>query len=153
MYRSHSGGLLDVEHDMEALRKFDGKYWKNLFDSHVGKTNWPYGSEVWSKKEWVLLGISHTSSFKDLGMIVLVSQVNRLRKMNRHVVGVGCASMGDTSVALSAYCAVAGIPLILFLPANRISKTNNKTLDLKPQPNKQRSIYVHLYIILKTGYC
>ncbi|KAK1354280.1 Transcription repressor MYB6 [Heracleum sosnowskyi] len=26
MYRSHFGGLLDVEHDMEALRKFDGPY-------------------------------------------------------------------------------------------------------------------------------
>ncbi|KAK1355188.1 hypothetical protein POM88_048444 [Heracleum sosnowskyi] len=100
---------------MEALRKFDGQYWKNLFDSCVGKTDWPM--EV------------------------------------RHVVGVGCASAGDTSASLSAYYAAAGIPLILFLPANRISKTNSKTLDLKPQPNKQRSIYVHLYIILKTGHC
>lgn len=41
--------------------------------------------------------------------------------MNRPVVGVGCASTGDTSAALSAYCASAGIPSIVFLPANRIS--------------------------------
>lgn len=54
-------------------------------------------------------------------MTVLVSQVNRLRKMNRPVIGVGCASTGDTSAALSAYCASAGIPSIVFLPANRIS--------------------------------
>lgn len=54
-------------------------------------------------------------------MTVLVSQVNRLRKMNRPVVGVGCASTGDTSAALSAYCASAGIPSIVFLPANKIS--------------------------------
>ncbi|GFS43459.1 pyridoxal-5'-phosphate-dependent enzyme family protein [Actinidia rufa] len=144
---------------MEALRRFDGEYWRSLFDSRVGKTTWPYGSGVWSKKEWVLpviddddivsafegnsnlfwaerfgkhlvgmndlwvkhCGISHTGSFKDLGMTVLVSQVNRLRKMNRPVVGVGCASTGDTSAALSAYCAAAGIPSIAFLPANRIS--------------------------------
>ncbi|PNX65264.1 threonine synthase, partial [Trifolium pratense] len=26
----------------------------NLFDSRVDKTTWPYGSRVWSKKEWVL---------------------------------------------------------------------------------------------------
>lgn len=159
VYRSRSGGLLDVQHDMEALKEFDGNYWKNLFDGRIGKTNWPYGSGVWSKKEWVLpeidsddivsafegnsnmfwaerygkqhlgmndlwvkhCGISHTGSFKDLGMTVLVSQVNRLRKMNRPVVGVGCASTGDTSAALSAYCASAGIPSIVFLPANKIS--------------------------------
>ncbi|WVZ00513.1 hypothetical protein V8G54_026582 [Vigna mungo] len=159
VYRSQSGGLLDVQHDMAALKRFDGEYWRSLFDSRVGKTTWPYGSGVWSKKEWVLpeihdddivsafegnsnlfwaerfgkqflgmndlwvkhCGISHTGSFKDLGMTVLVSQVNRLRKMNRPVVGVGCASTGDTSAALSAYCASAGIPSIVFLPANRIS--------------------------------
>ncbi|KAE8714094.1 Threonine synthase [Hibiscus syriacus] len=159
VYRSCSGGLLDVQHDMEALKKFDGAYWRDLFDSRVGKTTWPYGSGVWSKKEWVLpeidpddivsafegnsnlfwaerfgkqflgmndlwvkhCGISHTGSFKDLGMTVLVSQVNRLRKLKRPVVGVGCASTGDTSAALSAYCAAAGIPSIVFLPANKIS--------------------------------
>ncbi|KAB2613040.1 threonine synthase [Pyrus ussuriensis x Pyrus communis] len=159
VYRSNSGGLLDVQHDMAALKNYDGKYWRDLFDSRIGKTTWPYGSGVWSKKEWVLpeidsddivsafegnsnlfwaerygkqflsmndlwvkhCGISHTGSFKDLGMTVLVSQVNRLRKMNRPVVGVGCASTGDTSAALSAYCAAAGIPSIVFLPANRIS--------------------------------
>jgi len=159
VYRSNSGGLLDVHHDIEALAKFDGAYWRNLFDSRVGKTTWPYGSGVWSKKEWVLpeihpddivsafegnsnlfwaerfgkqfvgmndlwvkhCGNSHTGSFKDLGMTVLVSQVNRLRKMNRPLVGVGCASTGDTSAALSAYCASAGIPSIVFLPANKIS--------------------------------
>ncbi|KAH7276400.1 hypothetical protein KP509_39G005500 [Ceratopteris richardii] len=159
IYRSKDGKLLDVQHDMDALKKFDGTYWKTLFDSRVGKTTWPYGSGVWSKKEWVLpeidnddivsafegnsnlfwaerfgkeilgmndlwvkhCGISHTGSFKDLGMTVLVSQVNRLRKLNKNLIGVGCASTGDTSAALSAYCASAGIPAIVFLPANKIS--------------------------------
>ncbi|OAY81935.1 Threonine synthase 1, chloroplastic [Ananas comosus] len=162
VYRSRSGGLLDVRHDMCALARFPGSYWRELFDSRVGRTTWPYGSGVWSKKEWVLpgiddehivslfegnsnlfwaerlgrdhlggmpdlwvkhCGISHTGSFKDLGMTVLVSQVNRLRRapLSRPIAGVGCASTGDTSAALSAYCAAAGIPAIVFLPADRIS--------------------------------
>jgi hypothetical protein len=54
IYRSKTGALLDVQHDMEALKKFDGAYWRSLFDSRVGKTTWPFGSGVWSKKEWVL---------------------------------------------------------------------------------------------------
>ncbi|XP_074589133.1 threonine synthase, chloroplastic-like [Curcuma longa] len=162
VYSSSSGGLLDVRHDLAALKRFPGSYWRALFDSRVGGTSWPYGSGVWSKKEFVLpeidpdhivslfegnsnlfwaerlgrdhlggmpdlwvkhCGISHTGSFKDLGMTVLVSQVNRLRRapLSRPIAGVGCASTGDTSAALSAYCAAAGIPSIVFLPADRIS--------------------------------
>ncbi|KAJ6794419.1 putative threonine synthase, chloroplastic [Iris pallida] len=161
VYRSRSGSLLDVQHDLGALKKFPGEHWRSLFDSRVGRTTWPFGSGVWSKKEFVLpeidpdhivslfegnsnlfwaerlgidhlggmndlwvkqCGISHTGSFKDLGMTVLVSQVNRLRKqLNRPIVGVGCASTGDTSAALSAYCAAARIPAFVFLPADRIS--------------------------------
>uniref|UniRef100_A0A9I9DK45 Tryptophan synthase beta chain-like PALP domain-containing protein n=1 Tax=Cucumis melo TaxID=3656 RepID=A0A9I9DK45_CUCME len=74
-------------------------------------------NDLWVKH----CGISHTGSFKDLGMTVLVSQVNRLRKLKRPVVGVSCASSGDTSAALLAYCASARIPSIVFLPANKIS--------------------------------
>jgi len=158
IYRSKNGGLLDVQHDMEALSIYPPEYWKALFDERVGKTSWPYGSGVWSKKEWVLPGIdsedvvsmfegnsnlfwaerfgkelgmdelwvkqcgnSHTGSFKDLGMTVLVSQVNRLRRQGKPLVAVGCASTGDTSAALSAYAAAAAIPSIVFLPAEKIS--------------------------------
>jgi len=159
IYRAADGGLLDVQHDMGALAQYDAKYWKDLFDSRVGTARWPFGSGVWSKKEWVLpqlgdddivsmfegnsnlfwaerfgrelgmsdlwvkqCGNSHTGSFKDLGMTVLVSQVNRLRKLKPEAVqAVGCASTGDTSAALSAYCAAAGIPSIVFLPADKIS--------------------------------
>ena len=90
----------------------------NLFwAERYGKQNMKGMNDLWVKH----CGISHTGSFKDLGMTVLVSQVNRLRKMGKHLVGVGCASTGDTSAALSAYCAAAGIPSIVFLPANKIS--------------------------------
>lgn len=159
-YRSEDGGLLDVSHDMEALGRYGPDYWKKLFDDRVGKTSWPYGSGVWSKKEWILpdiddnhivsmfegnsnlfwaerygrdvmgmtdlwvkqCGNSHTGSFKDLGMTVLVSQVNHIMKTQPGTIkAVGCASTGDTSAALSAYCAAAGIPSVVFLPADKIS--------------------------------
>ena len=69
-----------------------------------------------------LCGNSHTGSFKDLGMTVLVSQVNHILKKGKHPIdAVACASTGDTSAALSAYCAKAGIPSIVFLPAGKTS--------------------------------
>lgn len=74
------------------------------------------------KRLWVkLCGNSHTGSFKDLGMTVLVSQVNHMIKNGANIKAVACASTGDTSAALSAYCAKAGIPSIVFLPAGKIS--------------------------------
>mmetsp|Transcript_17076 Transcript_17076/g.47298 ORF Transcript_17076/g.47298 Transcript_17076/m.47298 type:complete len:518 (+) Transcript_17076:50-1603(+) len=160
VYKASNGDLLDVVHDMDALSQFDAAHWRKVFDARVGTTSWPYGSGVWSKKEWVLPGISdddivsmfegnsnlfwaerfgrqtlgmsdlwvkqcgnsHTGSFKDLGMTALVSQVNRIRRLKPgSISAVGCASTGDTSAALSAYCAAAGIPSIVFLPADKIS--------------------------------
>src|SRR5262245_50950240 len=144
------GGLLEVRHDLQALKQRSGSEWKELFDSRLGRQ-----SGVWSKKEVVLpelrpenivslgegnsplirserlarelgleeiaikqCGTSHTGSFKDLGMTVLVSMVNRIRSKVR---AAACASTGDTSAALSAYCAAAGLPSIVFLPKDKVS--------------------------------
>lgn len=152
------GNLLEVVHDMSALKERSASEWKSIFDSRLGTTRWPYGSGVWSKKEWVcpeienenivsmfegntnlffakrlgeylgipdlwvkMCGNSHTGSFKDLGMTVLVSVVNEIIKNGRNIKAVACASTGDTSAALAAYCAYAGIPSIVFLPRNKIS--------------------------------
>eukprot|EP00735_Rhodelphis_limneticus_P006122 TRINITY_DN18486_c0_g1::TRINITY_DN18486_c0_g1_i1::g.2845::m.2845 TRINITY_DN18486_c0_g1::TRINITY_DN18486_c0_g1_i1::g.2845 ORF type:complete len:485 (-),score=69.85,sp/Q9MT28/THRC_SOLTU/66.97/0.0,PALP/PF00291.20/2.5e-46 TRINITY_DN18486_c0_g1_i1:492-1853(-) len=153
------GGLLDIKHDMEALSQYSPEEWKTLFDSRAGRTTYPYGSGVWSHKEWVNPGIdpknvvsmfegnsnlfraerygkmelgmtdlwvkqcgnTHTGSFKDLGMTSLVSQVNHMIKSGHPIKAVGCASTGDTSAALAAYCASAGIPSVVFLPSNKIS--------------------------------
>lgn len=105
----------EIDND-DIISCFEGN--SNLFwAERFGKQNLAGMNDLWVKH----CGISHTGSFKDLGMTVLVSQVNRLRKMNKPLVGVGCASTGDTSAALSAYCAAAGIPSIVFLPANKIS--------------------------------
>lgn len=66
-------------------------------------------------------GISHTGSFKDLGMTVLVSHVKSLMAAGRPIRAVACASTGDTSAALAAYGAWAGIPVIIFLPQGKIT--------------------------------
>ena len=152
------GGLLDVEHDLDALKARSATGWKNLFDERMHTTLWPYGSGVWGKKEWVfpqveednvvsmyeghtncfwarelgkelgmselwvkLSGNSHTGSFKDLGMTVLVSAVSQMIADDKPVRAVACASTGDTSAALAAYAAAAGIPAIVFLPRGKVS--------------------------------
>ncbi len=66
-------------------------------------------------------GVSHTGSFKDLGMTVLVSHVQSLIAGGAQIRAVACASTGDTSAALAAYAAAAGIPTVVFLPAGKIS--------------------------------
>ncbi len=152
------GSLLEVRHDIERLKDKTVSEWKELFDSRTGTNRWPFGSGIWSKKEWViphidndhiismlegntnllwakglgkilgmkdlwvkLCGNSHTGSFKDLGMTVLVSQVNAMIKKGKNIKAVACASTGDTSAALAAYAAYGGIPTIVFLPSNKIS--------------------------------
>jgi len=152
------GGLLDVEHDMRALGERSASEWKALFDRRTRTNEWPFGSGVWGKKEWIcpqldnqnvvsmyeghtncfwaerlgkvvgvpdlwvkLTGNSHTGSFKDLGMTVLVSVVRQMMADGKPIRAVACASTGDTSAALAAYAAAAGIPAIVFLPRGKVS--------------------------------
>jgi threonine synthase len=152
------GDLLQVVHDLEALRHRSPVAWMRLFDDRYKRTAWPYGSGVWGKKEWIcpairdenvvsmdeggtnifwaerygreigvedlwvkMCGNSHTGSFKDLGMTVLVSVVKQMMADGAGVGAVACASTGDTSAALAAYAAAAGIPAIVILPRARVS--------------------------------
>ena len=152
------GGLLEVAHDIEALKNRSAAAWMRLMEDRAGTTQWPYGSGVWRYKEWVLPSIedenivsmfegntnlfhatrlgqqigvpdlwvklsgnSHTGSFKDLGMTVLVSAVQQMRAMGKPVRAVAAASTGDTSAALAAYAAAAGIPAIVILPQGKVS--------------------------------
>jgi len=152
-------GLLEVAHDMEALRDRSATAWMKLFEDRWMRTQWPYGSGVWGKREWVaptvpdesivstgeggtnifwadrlgreigvpdlwikLCGNSHTGSFKDLGMTVLVSVVRQAMKEGSLSTRVlCCASTGDTSASLAAYGAAAGIPVAVLLPRGRVS--------------------------------
>ena len=54
-------------------------------------------------------------------MTVLVSVVKQMMAQGSPVKAVACASTGDTSAALAAYAAYAGIPAIIFLPAGKVS--------------------------------
>ena len=154
------GNLLEVAHDLDALRARAPAAWMKLFDDRYKRTAWPYGSGVWGKKEWVapqladenvvsldeggsnlfwadrygkslgvedlwvkMCGNSHTGSFKDLGMTVLVSTVNQMIQDGSPIRAVACASTGDTSASLAAYCAVAGIRAVVLLPRGGVSTT------------------------------
>jgi len=152
------GDLLEVRHDMDALRNRSATEWMDLFEHRYKRTTWPFGSAVWGKKEWVLpeirdenvvsmdeggtnvfwaerfgrelglgdlwvklCGNSHTGSFKDLGMTVLVSLVKQMIADGRQVRAVAAASTGDTSASLAAYAAAAGIPAAVILPRGKVS--------------------------------
>jgi len=150
--------LLEVRHDLEALRNRSTQEWKKLFAERYKSNEWPYGSGVWGKKEWILpeiedknivslyeggtnlfwaerfgkmngvadlwiklCGNTHSGSFKDLGMTVLVSQVKQMISEGAPIKAVACASTGDTSAALATYCAAAGIQSVVLLPRGKIS--------------------------------
>jgi threonine synthase len=152
------GNLLEVHHDLEALKQRTALEWVKLFEERYMRTQWPYGSGVWGKKEWVqphvadenvvsmfeggsnlfwaqrygqslgvedlwikLCGNSHTGSFKDLGMTVLVSSVKQMMADGKRISAVACASTGDTSAALAAYGAAAGIRTLVILPSGKVS--------------------------------
>lgn len=100
---------------------------ENVVSMCEGNTNlfWAdrLGKQLGVPDLWIkLCGNSHTGSFKDLGMTVLVSVVKQMMAMpGNSVKAVACASTGDTSAALAAYAAYAGIPAIIFLPAGKVS--------------------------------
>src|SRR5689334_15381240 len=86
-------------------------FWADRFGKIIGV------DELWIK----LCGNTHSGSFKDLGMTVLVSQVKQMMSQGAPIKAVACASTGDTSAALATYCAAAGIPSIVLLPRGKIS--------------------------------
>jgi threonine synthase len=103
----------NVEND-NVVSLYEGAsnlFWAERLGNIIGT------EDLWIKQ----CGNSHTGSFKDLGMTVLVSMVKQMISEGKDIMGVACASTGDTSAALSAYCAAAGIPAIVFLPKDKVS--------------------------------
>jgi threonine synthase len=49
----HCGAPLLIKHDLKALAQRSPAAWMKLFDDRFMGTEWPYGSGVWGKKEWV----------------------------------------------------------------------------------------------------
>ena len=152
------GGLLEVAHDLAALRETSAAEWKRTFQTRWRSVDDPYASGVWAKHEWVApqlraenivtfgegtshltkipryaseiglgdvrvkqCGTSHSGSFKDLGMTVLVSMVKQMIVNGANLRAIACASTGDTSAALAAYAAAANIRAVVILPRGKIS--------------------------------
>lgn len=152
------GDLLEVVHDMSALREVSADGWRARFEARWRSVRMPEGSGVWGKYEWVMpglrpenivslaegaspltpafafgqeiglpnvwvkqCGLSHTGSFKDLGMTVLVSMVKQMIADGKGIRATLCASTGDTSAALASYAAVAGVRALVILPKGKIS--------------------------------
>lgn len=86
-------------------------FWAERFGKEIGL------SDLWVK----LCGNSHTGSFKDLGMTVLVSVVKQMIANGKPIRAIACASTGDTSAALSAFAAAAGIRAVILLPCGKVS--------------------------------
>jgi len=81
-----------------------------------------YGQTLGMKDLWVKhCGNSHSGSFKDLGMTVLVSVVRWAMRQGTPVRAIACASTGDTSASLAAYGAASGLPVVVLLPRGKIS--------------------------------
>ena len=142
------GDLLEVVHDLAALRARSAGEWKALFAERWRVASRSRGARgVWGKHEWVApqlapanivsmleggthltpvprfaaelglgdvrvkqCGTSHSGSFKDLGMTVLVSMVKQMIARGQPIRAIACASTGDTSAALAAYAAAARHP-------------------------------------------
>jgi threonine synthase len=152
------GGLVDVEHDIERMKRRSAAEWHQLLVERSSSTFPLDRSGVWAHREWVMpdlktrdvvttgegfspllevpdlakpagvgrvfvkqCGQSLTGSFKDLGMTVLVSMALAMKRQGRDVRALVCASTGDTSAALAAYGARAGIPVVVLLPRGKIT--------------------------------
>jgi len=145
------GGLLDVEHDMDALKKVVSR---ELFDSRLGALDAPYNSGVWRYKEMIFpdapdeqvvtRGEGNTNLYrapKGLAAWVGASALQLKHEGENptgsfkdrgmtggvtHAVLVGatsvaCASTGNTSAAMASYAALAGLQGLVFFPLGKIS--------------------------------
>jgi threonine synthase len=146
--RCECGGLLEVRH---ATPELAATALKALFQSRRGALTGPDLSGVWRYRELVLptatdivshpegntpllereavarwatipaLQLKHeghnpTGSFKDRGMTVGVTQARRIGAR-----AVACASTGNTSAALAAYAAQAGLPALVLVPSGQVA--------------------------------
>lgn len=101
-------------HNDNVVSLFEGGtncFWAERFGKSIGL------EDLWVK----LCGNTHSGSFKDFGMTVLVSMVNQMIREGKPIRAVACASTGDTSASLAAYCATAGIPCVVILPKDKVS--------------------------------
>lgn len=145
------GGLLDVEHDLAALRPIISR---ELFDGRLGTLDAPYNSGVWRFKELVFPGIAddqiitrgegNTTLYRAPKRLAAWLGAERLSLKHEgenptgsfkdrgmtggmtHAVmveatGVACASTGNTSASMASYAALAGVQALVFFPYGNIA--------------------------------
>ncbi len=144
------GGLLDVIHDLEALR---GQVTRDLFDARLGSLEIPYRSGVWRFKELVYpdmaddLIVSRPEGNTNLYHVPDLAAWAGLRHLwlkhegenptgsfkDRGMTGgvsqarrlgmnrVACASTGNTSASLASYAARGGMQAIVFFQEGQVA--------------------------------
>ena len=148
-YTCQCGGLLDVEHDLAALR---GQVSRELFDGRLGERALPYSSGVWRYRELILpvdeaqivsRPEGNTNLYRSPRLSEWVGVDDfYLKHEGENPTGsfkdrgmtvgvtqakllgcraVACASTGNTSASLAAYGAMAGLAVIVFVPQGEIA--------------------------------
>ena len=137
---SECGELLEVQHDLDALKERSGQEWKLIFEERYRRNEWPYGSSVWGKKELVCPNLENKNIVSTYEGGTNLFWAERLG----HQIGLdelwvkqcGMAHTGSfkdlgMTVLVSMVKQMmsegkdikAGIPAIVFLPKNRVSLT------------------------------
>src|SRR5947209_2927964 len=145
------GGLLDVVHDLDALRPIVSR---DLFDQRLGSLDAPYNSGVWRYKELVFpeapnetivtRGEGNTTIYRAPQKLAKWVGAEKLTLKHEgenptgsfkdrgmtggvtHAVmveasGVVCASTGNTSASMASYAALAGLQGLVFFPYGNIA--------------------------------
>ena len=148
-YVCDCGGLLDVTHDLAALRESVSH---ELFDSRRGEWALPYSSGVWRYRELILpvdeaaivsrpegntplyrsqrlsgwvgiddLALKHEGENPSGSFKDRGMTVGVTQARLLGVRAVACASTGNTSASMAAYAALAGLQALVFIPEGMIA--------------------------------
>jgi len=148
-YTCDCGGLLDVEHDLDSLRR---QVSRELFDDRLGELALPYASGVWRYRELILpvdegaitsrpegntnlyrsprlsdwlrvddLYLKHAGEIPTGSFKARGMTVGVPQARFLGCQAVACASTGNTSASLAAYAALAGLAAIVFVPQGQIA--------------------------------
>lgn len=149
-YRCDScSGLLELSHDMEALKKMD---LKKIFEERWQEKHLPYSSGVWRYKElifpiddqYLVSRNEGTTNLYEKGLYAKYAGLNNflLKHEGENPTGsfkdrgmtcgmtaakflgaqmVACASTGNTSASMASYAASSGMKSLIFIPEGKIA--------------------------------
>ncbi len=150
-YECNCGALLDVIHDIEAVKE---KVSKDLFDKRLGTRKFPYNSGVWRYKELILpidnnFIISRPEGNTNLYQSEKIAKYAGIKYSELYLKHEGenptgsfkdrgmttgvseakllnskivaCASTGNTSASMAAFASVGNLRAIVFIPEGKIA--------------------------------